>query len=77
MRVAPELTPVASLDRVMSHREVLAVTGWSRTTLWRQYRRQLFPQPIRTTARRIGWLESEVADWLDTRKAEREIQLKH
>ena len=56
-------TNTQQLDRFLSTVEVLEITGWSRATLWRQWRANRFPRPIRTSPQRVGFLESEVAEW--------------
>lgn len=43
--------------------EVIARTGKSRTTLWRDVRAGRFPAPLKVGANRIGWLESEISKW--------------
>ena len=73
MTATDELMPIPRLDRCINRDEVLRVTGWSRVTLWRQVRRQKFPKPVRTTEKRIAWLESEVAGWLKAKTAERNM----
>jgi prophage regulatory protein len=64
------------LDRFLSTREVLHVTGWSRPTLWRQVKAQRFPAPVPTSPQRVGWPESEVALWQEQRIAERDRRKK-
>ena len=51
---------------------VIALTGLSATTLWRLTRRGEFPKPIRLSAGAVGWLDSEIQDWLAERVAARE-----
>ena len=50
---------------------VIALTGLSATTLWRLTRRGEFPKPIRLSAGAVGWLDSEIQDWLAERAAAR------
>lgn len=47
---------------------VRAMTGLSRSTIWRLCRRGEFPQPLKLTARLIGWRAAEVQRWLDSRE---------
>lgn len=47
--------------------EVMARTGRSRTTLWRDVRAGRFPAPLALGPNRIGWLEDEVTEWQETR----------
>ncbi len=58
----------ATTDRVLRAPEVTARTGLSRTTLWREMKAKRFPEPIKITSSRcIGWRESEVMTWLESR----------
>lgn len=54
-------------DRILRPRQVSALVGLSRTTLWRAVRRGDFPAPRRLSANAIGWLASEVAGWIASR----------
>ena len=47
--------------------EVIRATGLSRTTLWRLERLGKFPLMIRLGANSIGWVESEIRAWIETR----------
>ena len=44
---------------------VKARTGLSRSTLYSRISEGTFPAPIALGARAVGWLESDVDDWLD------------
>ena len=52
------------MDRVMRLSEVKRITGLSRTTIWEMERAGRFPKHIRLTAKAIGWLESQIAEWI-------------
>jgi predicted DNA-binding transcriptional regulator AlpA len=45
--------------------------GVSRATLWRLVRNGKFPSAIRISANRRGFVISEIADWIERRRAER------
>ena len=62
------LTPAAPL-RCLTLREVAALLGLSVVTLWRLRRRHDFPKPIRLSPGRIGFLESDIAAWLEARRS--------
>ena len=51
------------LDRFMREKEVLSVTSFSRTTLWREIKRGRFPKSVVISAGRVGWRESAVEAW--------------
>jgi prophage regulatory protein len=52
------------LDRILRPREVVKITGLSRTTIWRGVNAGTFPRPVRLTSGTIGWCQADVADWL-------------
>lgn len=54
-------------DYLLKASEVQARTGMSRSTLYQQIRRGLFPKQRQTTVRSVRWLESEVNDWIASR----------
>jgi prophage regulatory protein len=51
-------------DRILREREVRTMTGLSRTTRWRLERAGQFPRKRQLSPGAVGWLESEVVDWL-------------
>lgn len=53
---------------ILRLKTVRVLTGLSRSTLWRLWRRGEFPQPLKLTARLIGWRAAEVQRWLDSRE---------
>ena len=44
---------------------VKARTGLSRSTIYLRISEGTFPMPISLGARAVGWLESDVDEWLD------------
>lgn len=54
--------------KVLSKKEVRAKTGGlGEVTIWRLERSGEFPKRINLTGRRVGWVESEVDEWLQSR----------
>ncbi|MBX3678543.1 MAG: AlpA family transcriptional regulator [Rhodocyclaceae bacterium] len=49
---------------VIRRREVEARTGLSRSTIYERIRAGTFPAPVSLGARAVGWVESEISDWL-------------
>ena len=47
--------------------KVKAITGLSRSTIYLRMSEGTFPQKISLGSRAVGWLRSEVADWMDQR----------
>ena len=50
--------------RVLRLPRVQARTGLSRSSIYMRVANRSFPQPIRLGARAIGWIESEVDQWI-------------
>ena len=46
---------------------VKAITGLSRSTIYLRMSEGTFPQKISLGSRAVGWLRSEVADWMEQR----------
>ena len=44
--------------------EVIKLTGFSRTTLWRLEKKGTFPKRRKISSNIVVWIESEVQDWL-------------
>lgn len=55
-------------DRFMSRAEVVAVTGLSPTTLWREMRAGRFPAALKLSRGRVGFRETDVIAWMDGRR---------
>ena len=52
-------------DRVLLCPEVVEITRMPTTTVYARMAKGLFPRPIQLgSARRVGWLESDVMKWL-------------
>ena len=56
-------------DRMIRERECRQMSGLSRTTRWRLERAGQFPRRRIISLNAVGWLESEVQDWLRGRQA--------
>ena len=49
--------------------EVLARTGLSRSTIYVRLDQGSFPRPVSLGGRAVGWIESEVNEWIRERIA--------
>jgi predicted DNA-binding transcriptional regulator AlpA len=58
-------------SRLLRIREVLHLCGLSRATLYREIKLHAFPAPVKLSARSVGWLQEDVAQWLEARIAQR------
>lgn len=57
-------------DRMLNWREVQAIAGISRTTVWRLQQMGAFPKPVSLSPGRVCWWETEVMAWRRSRKTE-------
>ncbi|QIL79434.1 AlpA family transcriptional regulator [Diaphorobacter sp. HDW4A] len=53
--------------RVLKLKEVLLKTSLGKTTLYMLIKDEAFPKPIPLGLRAVGWLESEVDTWIQSR----------
>ncbi|MGH6864889.1 MAG: helix-turn-helix transcriptional regulator [Methyloceanibacter sp.] len=51
------------VQKFLRRREVVSITGLPTSTLYEKIARGEFPRPVQISARRVAWLESEVAAW--------------
>jgi prophage regulatory protein len=65
MRERPRLRPILRL------REVEQTTGIKRSTIYEGIEAGTFPKQIPLAPRAVGWLEDEIAAWVEARIAER------
>lgn len=60
-------------DRFIATQEACRIAGGvSPLTLWREERAGRFPKRRKITAGRVGWLESEIREWVQTRSDQAE-----
>ena len=53
-----------STTRIISLREVLSRTSMSRSAVYALQKQGEFPKSVSITERRVGFVESEIDDWL-------------
>ncbi len=49
--------------------QVIAKTGLSRSSIYAMVAAGRFPKQIKLGPRRVGWVESEIVDWIDAQVA--------
>ncbi len=54
---------------ILRRPKVEQITGLSRSTLYAMIAEGTFPKPVKLGKRAVGWRESDIADWLDSRAA--------
>lgn len=47
--------------------EVKKRTGFSRSSIYLKVSKGLFPKPISLAPRTVGWIESEIDEWIEER----------
>jgi prophage regulatory protein len=60
--------------KVVRLQQVMEMTGLGRSTIYKYMSESWFPKPISLGGRSVGWLESEVSEWILERIAERDAQ---
>ena len=53
-----------NIDTYLSYKDVVAITGKNRITIWRWCRDGLFPPPKKTSPFSVGFKRSEVEAWV-------------
>ena len=57
--------------RLLTLREVCAVTSLSRTSVYRLQAEGIIPHSIQISPGRVAWLEDEIQEYIESRVAER------
>ena len=57
--------------KLLKIKNVIALTGLSRSHLYALAQSGQFPKPVKLSERSSAWLESEVLDWIESRIAQR------
>lgn len=59
--------------RIIRLKEVIDSTGLARSTIYKYISEGTFPKPVSLGERCVGWVESEVHDWILVRIEERDL----
>jgi len=59
--------------RIIRLKDVIDSTGLARSTIYKYIAEDTFPKPISLGERCVGWVESEVHDWILARIEERDL----
>ncbi len=54
--------------RLLRRREVEALTGLGRSTIYEMMSKGLFPRAFKLTGKAVGWTESSIAAWIQSRE---------
>ena len=58
--------------RILRRPDVEIQTGLSRSTIYDLMKAHKFPRPVPLGEKSVGWLESEIENWIAERVAERQ-----
>ena len=59
--------------RIIRLKEVIDSTGLARSTIYKYIGEGTFPKPVSPGDRCVGWVDSEVHDWILSRIEERDL----
>ena len=59
--------------RIIRLKEVIDSTGLARSTIYKYIAEGTFPKPVSLGDRCVGWVDSEVHDWILARVEERDL----
>jgi prophage regulatory protein len=76
VNILAELNTLTSRPQILRSPAVQSLTGLSRSTLYRIIAKNEFPQPLTLGVRAVGWLESAVTAWIDSRTSTKNGVLK-
>ena len=60
-------TKISIAPAILRRQQVQQRTGLSRSTLYQYIKDGGFPAPVQLGPRAVGWLESDVSDWISAR----------
>lgn len=53
--------------KIIRLKQVIASTGLGRSTIYKYIAEGKFPLPLKLSVRCVGWLESEIQQWIQSR----------
>lgn len=58
-------------DRILRLRDVINLTGLSRSTIYAEIAKTSFPRQVQLTgSRSVGWHASDISRWIETRQSQ-------
>jgi prophage regulatory protein len=70
-------SPTHQLEKILRKSTFLNAEGTIGLTLWCWIKKDNFSQPVSLGRRSVGWLQSEVSDWIEACAANRHIAQIH
>jgi len=65
------------MSKILKLPEVMNATGLSRSSIYEFMKKGLFPKTISLGVRAVGWLESDIANWINGRPNSEKKVAKH
>ena len=62
------MTPAHSTCAILRRPAVEARVGLGRSAIYAMMAKNLFPKPVKLTAKAVGWRERDVSAWLESRE---------
>lgn len=59
---------MAVTRKILRLRDVEAVTGLSKSSVYQMMQDGTFPRAVKLTAKAVGWFEDEIEAWLSSRE---------
>lgn len=56
--------------KVLRLPEVIEITGLGRSTIYAKVSRGSFPSPIKLGERAVGWIDSDVYEWISAKRGQ-------
>ena len=56
--------------KVLRLPEVIEITGLGRSTIYAKVSRRDFPSPIKLGERAVGWIDSDVYEWISAKRGQ-------
>jgi prophage regulatory protein len=63
------------MEKIIRKRELLGMLGLSDPTIWRMEKAGTFPKRLQLGGNSVGWIESEINNWIERKAAARRIPL--
>jgi len=59
--------------KILSNKEVRSRIPYSSVQIWRKENAGEFPRRVKLGANRVGWIESEIENWIASKIGERKL----
>ncbi len=54
-------------NKILRLKQVVELTGTSKTTIYRWIKANQFPKPINLSHASVGWLEADINEWVQSK----------